>query len=319
MDTLRKLISIIVPVFNEENNIGLIHQALTKTLLEIRDRYEYEILFVNDGSRDNSGLVIKDLARIDRRVRYLEFSRNFGKEVATTAGIHHARGHAVMMIDADLQHPPELIPEFIKKWEEGAEVIIGVRSSLRAKRLKKLGSVFFYKIINVIGENIHLTPFATDFSLLDRRVVKEFNRFTERSRMTRGLVNWLGFKRDFVYFDAPERADGKPGYGGWRLIGLAMNTFVAHSLFPLKLAGYLGVFIVLISGVLGFYILLGKYFFHWVFALSFSGPAQLAILIIFLVGIILSCLGLIALYIGGIHSEILNRPIYVIREKHNFE
>jgi len=319
MQNLRKLISIIIPVFNEEGNIPVIYQELLKVWGILWDKYDFEIIFVNDGSLDASAQAIRNIARQNRRVKYLEFSRNFGKEIATTAGLNYSRGYAVIMLDADLQHPPQLIPQFVAKWEEGNEIVIGVRNSVKSQKLKKIGSAFFYKIMNLIGDETKIMPFATDFSLLDRKVVNEFNRFSERNRMTRGLINWLGFCKDFIYFDAPERADGRAGYSNLKLVKLALSSFISHSLFPLKFAGYLGIFITLISGIIGFTILIGKYFFHNAFLSSFTNSAQLAILIIFLVGVILSCLGLIALYVGNIHSEVVGRPMYVIREKGNIE
>ena len=217
------------------------------------------------------------------------------------------------MIDADLQHPPALIPELIAKWQ-GAEVVIGVRRTNKGEGLvKKIGSRIFYKIINQIAD-VEIIPQATDFRLIDRQVIDEFNRFIEKNRMTRALIDWLGFRRDYIYFDAAPRSDGKARYGFWKLFNLAMNSFVSLSLLPLKLAGYLGVLITFFSGLLGLYILIGKYIFHWNYASSFSGPAQLAILIIFLVGIILVSLGLMALYIANIHGEVARRPLYVIRK-----
>ncbi|HTW96951.1 MAG TPA: glycosyltransferase family 2 protein, partial [Candidatus Methylomirabilis sp.] len=294
----KKLISLLVPVYNEEKNIKLFYQTLAAVLARVID-FDWEIIFVNDGSTDQSAEIIERLIGADQRIKYLEFSRNFGKELATTAGLNNANGAAAIMIDADLQHPVELIPELIAKWQNGAEVVIGVRNTNRgAGLIKKIGSNLFYKIINRIAD-IKITPQATDFRLLDRAVIDEFNRFTENNRMTRALIDWLGFKREYVYFDANERADGRAKYGFWKLCKLAVSSFISLSLLPLKLAGYLGVAIVFFSGLLGLYVLLGKYFFHLAFASSFSGTAQLGILIIFLVGIILMSLGLIALYIAN--------------------
>jgi len=160
-----------------------------------------------------------------------------------------------------------------------------------------------------------MVPNATDFRLLDRQVIDAFNKFAEKNRLTRALIAWLGFKRDYIYFEAHERADGIAGYNIKKLISLAMNSFISLSLFPLKLAGYLGVFIILTVGPFGLYVLIGKYLANWAFASEFSGPAQLALLITFLIGIVLCSLGLVALYIAHIHSEVLDRPLYVIRKR----
>jgi polyisoprenyl-phosphate glycosyltransferase len=309
-----KLISIIVPLYNEEKNISLLYGAITDLWAKkMSSLYDLEIVFVNDGSRDGSSAEVEKLAVSDGRVRLIEFSRNFGKEVATSAGLQHAQGDAAIMIDADLQHPVAVMPELIAKWEAGADMVIGVRTRTKGNDLlRKLGSGLFYRILNQIGE-VQIVPNATDYRIIDRCVLDEFNRFTERGRITRGLLDWLGFTKDYVYFEADERHHGQPAYNKLKLLKLAMSTFVAHSLLPLKLAGYLGLFIVLTSGPLGAFIFVVKYFMGNF--LNFSGPAILAVINLFLVGITLSSLGIIALYIGQIHSEVTNRPLYVIKKK----
>lgn len=310
-----KTVSIIVPAYNEEKNIPLLYVELQKVFTLMNEKYLFETVFVNDGSKDATCAKMKELAEKYSEVKFIDFSRNFGKEIATTAGINNCKGDACIMIDADLQHPINLIPEFISRWEKGFEVVVGVRKKNKSDSLlKKIGSALFYKIINRIAE-IQVVPNATDFRLLDRKVINEFNRFSETDRMTRALIDWLGFKRDLVYFDANERMYGKASYSFWKLVGLAMNSFVSLSLLPLRLAGYLGTAITLISGISGLYILLGKYFFHTVFASTFSDAENLAIFIVFLVGIILMSIGLIALYVANIHREVIKRPMYIIREK----
>lgn len=317
-DPNKKLISFIIPVFNEEEGIPLLMAEFNNVFADLPN-YQSEFLFVNDGSADNSGAVIKNLVLNNPAIKYIEFSRNFGKEIATTAGFQYATGEAVFMIDADLQHPPKLIPEFLKKWEAGAEVIIGIKTGNKGHNfIQRFCSYCFYKTINTVA-SIKIIPHASDFRLLDRKVVNEFNRFTEKSRMTRALINWLGFRRDFVYFEAEKRIKGRANYSLMKLCYLAVNSFVSLSLIPLKFAGYLGCFIICSSGILGLYVLFGKYVFHLPFASGFTGMAGLAILLIFLVGIILSGLGLIALYVANIHGEVISRPLYVIREKKNLE
>jgi polyisoprenyl-phosphate glycosyltransferase len=306
-----KSISIIIPVYNEEKNIPLIYDGLKRVLQRIN--YEHEIIYVNDGSQDNSNKELQKLSLVDHNVKVLEFSRNFGKEIATTAGINNCRGDACILIDADLQHPPELIYEFLAKWKQGAEIVIGVREKNSNEFLiKKIGAYFFYKIINLISAT-KIIPNATDFRLLDKRVIIEFNKFTEKSRITRGLIDWLGFKREYIYFNAPQRINGKTNYSFIKLCKLALNSFVSMSLFPLKFAGYLGILITIGAGLMGLFIFIEKYILNDPWRLNFSGPAILAIIILFLVGIILCCLGLIALYIANIHNEVTNRPIYIIR------
>ncbi len=310
-----KSISTVIPAYNEEENILPIYEALKKVFIPLENSYDLKILFVNDGSSDNTICEIEKLAERDQNVKYIDFSRNFGKELATTAGINSCTTDACIIIDADLQHPVELIPEFIISWEKGNEVVIGIRNKSKSDGLvKKIGSSVFYKIINKISE-IEIVPNATDFRLLDRVVIDEFKKCTEVNRMTRALIDWLGFKRDFIYFDANERLHGVASYSIWKLFNLAMNSFISLSLVPLKLASYLGAFIAIFSGVLGLYILIGKYLLHVHFALTFSDAENLAILIVFLVGIILISIGLIASYVANIHGEVVNRPLYVIRKK----
>jgi dolichol-phosphate mannosyltransferase len=308
-----KLISIIIPAYNEEKNIKPIYDALQGIIKSCSRDYIFEILFVNDGSLDNTIGEIEKLCKIDQSIEYLDFSRNFGKEIATTAGINMCKGDACIMIDSDLQHPVELIPDFIAQWEKGFDVVVGIRNSNKSDSfLKKIGSKFFYKIINKIAE-IEIVPNSTDFRLLDRIVIEEFKKFKEAERMTRALIDWLGFRRTYIYFDANPRLNGTASYSFWKLLKLALNSFISLSLFPLKIAGYLGVTITLFSGMAGLYILIGKYFLRASFASTFSDSENLAILLVFLVGIILMSVGLLALYVANIHGEVIRRPLFIIR------
>ena len=304
-------ISIIVPVYNEEEAVIPFLKELNKHL--IYPDTTFEVIFVNDGSTDGSQAKLDEIARDDARVHLISFSRNFGKEAATTAGIHSATGDAVICIDADLQHPPHFIPEFIAKWNEGTEVVIGVRTNNASNSLfKRLCSSLYYKLINSISET-EIVPKATDFRLIDRVVVDAFKELSEHNRMTRSLIDWLGFKRGYVYFSAPERIHGEASYSTWKLIKLAAESFISHSLIPLRLAGYLGITITIFSGLLGVVMFID----HFVQPLgfNFSGPAILATIILFLVGIVLISLGLFSFYIGQIYRETQNRPLYVIRKK----
>lgn len=311
----KKLISIVIPVYNEEKNIPLVYAELKRILNSVD--YDFEIIFVNDGSTDHSQAELNRISENDKNVKIIEFTRNFGKEAATTAGISICMGSACILLDADLQHPVELIPEILAKWEKGAEVVVGVRNKNRGEGLiKKIGSYLFYLTINKIAET-EITPRATDYRLLDKLVIEEFRRLTEKNRMTRALIDWLGFRRDYVYFNANERKYGEPGYRYFKLVKLALSSYVAHSLFPLKLAGYLGIFITCFSGILGLLVFTDKFFLKDPWKLNFSGPAMLAVAILFLVGVILICLGLIALYVGNIHVEVINRPMYVIKKRIN--
>lgn len=302
-------------MYNEAENIRPIYDALKKTLAKIP--YELELLFVNDGSSDQTSDSLKELSEEDSRVRPVEFARNFGKEIALTAGLHHAKGDAAIMIDADLQHPPELIPKFIRKWEKGAEVVIGVRKDYKTSIFKKLSSGLFYKFMNATAET-DLVPNATDFRLVDKQVMEAFKQFTERNRITRGLFDWLGFKREFVYFETGDRQNGVATYSLKKLIKLANDSLTGHSIFPLKLAGYIGFLIMVVSLPLAVFVFVNRYIYdNNLFGVSFSGSAILAVISLFMSGIILVCLGLTALYIAHIHQEVLNRPLYVVRPATN--
>ena len=313
-----KLISIVVPVYNEEKNISLIYRELLNVWTKLKDRYGYEIVFIDDGSEDKSPEILEGLADKNGNVKYIQFSRNFGKEIAVSAGLRYAVGQATISIDADLQHPPEFIPEFLNKWEKGAEIVIGTREKYDTVGVcRKICNFFFYKFQNRISE-IKLFSGETDYRLLDGKVVREFNKFTEKGRITRGLIDWLGFKKDYVYFPAGERKNSKPGYSFLKLSKLALESILSHSLFPLKLCGYLGVVITLFSGIFGLIIFIQKYVLKTSWGLGVTGIASLAVLILFLVGVILSVLGIIALYIANIQKEVINRPLYIIKKKKNF-
>lgn len=317
---MSKLISIIIPVYNEEKNIRLIYSELSRVFGSLKTgEYDFEIIFVNDGSKDETEEEIFKIINCQSvghsKTKLIDLSRNFGKEIAITAGLNHCAGDAAITIDVDLQHPPNLIPEFLSLWKKGVKVVIGIRKSTKGEGLiKKLGGKIFYGLINKISET-KIIPNATDFRLLDRKVINAFNEFTEKNRMVRGLVDWLGFRREYIYFSAPGREGGKPTYSFPKLLSLALTGFISFSLTPLKIAGYLGIIITFISGALGFFIIFEKYIFSDPLNLAISGTAILAVMIMFLVGIILICLGLLALYVAQIYQEVQNRPLYVVRKK----
>jgi dolichol-phosphate mannosyltransferase len=308
----KKTLSIVVPVYNEEQNIPLLYAELQK-VLESLSNYDYEIVFVNDGSRDHSQHAIDSLAKADPTVRAVEFSRNFGKEAATTAGIREAVGDAVICIDADLQHPPELLPTLVAKWEEGFDVVIGVRSSNQKEGfVKKYGSKLYYGLMSRISETEMLQG-ETDYRLLDRAVADVFGKLSERGRMTRSLINWLGFRRVVVPFHANARLHGTAQYSFVKLFRLAIVSISSNSLFPLRVAGYLGLIITGFSFLLGVAVFTERYVFRDGLSWHVSGSAQLSIINVFLIGVVLMALGIIALYIGRINEEVSHRPLYIIR------
>ncbi len=307
-----KTLSVILPAFNEEKNIDKIYSQLIKQGSSIEENLE--IIFINDGSSDATREVIKSLTKSNKNVVALNFSRNFGKEIAVTAGINNCSGDAAIIMDCDGQHPADKIPEFIKLWKEGNKVVVGVRKSNSGEGIvKRAGSKYFYMVMSKIAK-VNIIPGSTDFRLIDREVIEEFNRFTERNRITRGLIDWMGYRRDYVYFDANARIDGEAGYTFRPLLKLAMNSFVSLSLFPLKLSGYLGILITTIATLIGLFILIENYLLGDPMGLNISGSASLAVMIIFLVGILLMSQGLVSLYIAHIYDEVTNRPIYIIEK-----
>jgi dolichol-phosphate mannosyltransferase len=312
------VISIVTPVYNESENIPHFYQEISKIFRKIS--HPYELIFVDDGSADDSSHVVKSLKKVKQPddnnvIRLITLSRNFGKEIATTAGIEAATGKAVIVLDADLQHPINKIPKFIEKWEDGCDVVVGVRATDgHDDPIKKLGSNMFYKIMNKISDT-RIEPHSTDFRLLDRKVVSEFRKFTERERITRGLIDWLGYKRGYVRFKTRERLHGTPSYTTAKLFRLAFTSFTSHSLFPLKLTGYAGIFLMGFFGPLGLFTYIEVFLLKDPMGLQVTGTAMLGILVIFAIGIVLTSQGLMALYIANIHKEVSNRPLYVISEK----
>lgn len=278
--------------------------------------YRYELLFIDDGSSDGTAAVVGKLrpSRRDVNTQLLELSRNFGKEIAVTAGLRMATGDAAVIIDADLQHPPKVIVAFIAAWQAGADVVIGVRTNTKdyAPLFKRLGSKIFYLVINKLSA-VEIMARATDFRLLDRVVINEFNRLTEHDRISRGLIDWLGFSREYIEFMPAARTNGQASYSLGRLSVLFLNSVVGMSLAPLKFAGYLGLIITSFFGLLGALIALEMFGLNDPLNLNIGNSIDLAVLIIFLIGIVLMALGLVSFYIATIHTEVTNRPLYVVR------
>lgn len=302
-------LSVVVPAYNEQDNIALIHNQLHDVLDGL---ITFEIVFINDGSRDKTLSMLQALAKKDNRVRVVSFSRNFGKELATSAGIHYAKGDAIIMVDADGQFPTELIPEFIKKWRAGAQIVTGVRlTNQKEGFIKRYGSRMFYTLMSSMAGG-KLTPGATDFRLIDRVVQQEFFRFSERSRVTRGLLDWVGFKEEFIEFHAKPRMAGEAGYKISKLVKLALNSFVSLSLAPLYFSGWAGIIITPLAFLIGLFILIEQVLLNDPLGLNITGTAMLGVLILFFMGILLISQGLIALYISHIHTETQNRPLYII-------
>ena len=307
------LISIVIPVYCEENNIQKLYHQLEMVTSKL-NQYAWEYIFVNDGSHDTSYQALKELALLDKKVKVIDLSRNFGKEIALTAGIEAAAGDAVITMDADLQHPPDLIPNFLNRWEKGVEIVSTIREQIVHPLWRRISSHIYYWLMKRVSQ-IDMISQTSDYRLLDRKVVDVFTRLTEKERFFRGLIDWMGFRKEHIEFSAPARLEGDPGYSFIKLLRLATSSFIAFSLFPLKLAGYLGIFITLIS----FPLLIIILFSSFILRSPFFSPISIVIVAnTFLSGVMLICLGLIALYIGIIHNEVINRPLYLVREKINF-
>lgn len=311
-----KKIAIIVPVYREALNLELLYQRLEAVTKDLQE-YKWEYILVNDGSPDASLEVLHQLANQDQKFKVLDLSRNFGKEIALTAGVHEAKSvDAIICMDADLQHPPELIPKLVQEWQQGAEIVATIRTSIEKQPLlRRIGSHVYYFLMSKIS-GLEMVSQTTDFRLYDKKVVDAFCLATERERMFRGIMDWLGFRKVYVEFRADARNDGAAGYSYVKLYHLAVNSITSFSLWPLRLTGYLGVTITTVSGLLLTW-MLGRYIFG-----TKAEYTPLSIVVVantFLIGIVLIAIGLVALYIGTIHTEVVNRPLYIVREKINFE
>lgn len=303
------LISIVIPVFNEQECLEALFARLRVVEQSLEDTFEY--ILVDDGSRDRSREIIRELAKTNASLRYIFFSRNFGHEAATTAGIDHAAGDAVVIIDADLQDPPELIPELIAKWREGFQVVYAQRRRRAGESLgKRLTSWLFYRILRWLS-GMDLPKDTGDFRLMDKCVVRQFRRCRERSRFVRGLVSWTGFRDVAVMYDRDARHGGETKYNVFKLMALALDAAVGFSNVPLRLALYAGlitcVFALLMIGIE----VVQRVFWD----VPFKGYALLVISVYFFGGFTLMLLGLLGEYIGRAYRETQNRPIYIPMEK----
>ncbi len=300
-----------MPVYCEENSLVSLISRLDKVVNQLPD-YRWKFVLVNDGSTDNSLSILRDIASLDDRVLVIDLSRNFGKEIALSAGVNETDSDAIICLDADLQHPPELIPRLIEKWENGAEIVETNRLSIdKQPMIRQLGSHLFYWVMNKISD-VQMSSQTTDYRLFDKKVVDVFKQFTERERMFRGIFDWMGFHKAVVDFHADAREMGVAGYSYRKLFGLATNAITSFSLVPLKLAGYLGLLISVFSTLLLVWMLITRVFFD---ANMFTPLAFFVVGNTLLIGIVLIAIGLVALYIGNIHTEVMNRPLYIIRER----
>ena len=307
-------IAVIVPAFNESQNLKPFFDELNQHLEQL-DSYFWEIFFVDDGSTDNSWEVIEDLARFDPRIKGVSLSRNFGKEIALTAGVE-AVGNvdAVICIDADLQHPPSLIGELVAQWEKGLPCGRHEKEyAIQYSWMRKLGAKLFYFMLNRYSD-LKTQAKVTDFRLLDKEVLKVLRTFEERTRFFRGIIDWMGFKKTFVTFSSPARVNGNSAFNFRELVNLAVNSFTSFSLLPLRITGWLGILVLTLSLSVLFYMIVTQFAFSAIYT-------PLAYFVVFntlLFGVVLAALGMIALYIGHIHTEVVRRPLYIVQERIGF-
>ncbi len=301
--------SVIIPIYNEELNIPNLLTRL-RPVVE-KTGMSYELLFVNDGSRDRSLQLIKALAQADSHVRYIDFSRNFGHQVAVTAGIDHSKGNIIAIIDADLQDPPELIEKMIALIKQGNEVVYAKRRSRKDKNvLKKAAYKTFYRLLAKIS-NVEVPLDTGDFRVMTRKVAEVLKNMPEQHKFLRGQIAWLGFKQTFVEYDRDARAAGEPGYTYKKLFKLAFDGITGFSNVPLRIATIMGFVVSGISLALIVYALAGYFFFKSEMP---KGWASLMIAVSFIGGVQLLCLGIIGEYISRLQTDIRKRPLYIVNE-----
>lgn len=306
----KPLYSIIVSVYNEETVLPLFHQEVSAVMDSLSETADFELLFVNDGSSDNSRQVLHQLTEKDPRVRVIHFSRNFGHEAAMLAGLDHCRGEAAICMDSDLQHPPTLLPQMFELYRQGKDVITMMRTD-RADggASKRLSSKLFYRIINRMSD-AQLQPNASDFFLVSRKVIDILKTdYRERTRFLRGIIQNIGFEKDSINYEAPSRAAGKSKYSLWKLLKFSFTAIASFSKTPLKIGIYAGMTFVLLSIILIIYSVI-----MWIVDTPVSGYTTLVIFLSAFAGIQLFVTGAIGYYIGFIFDEVKQRPLYIIED-----
>jgi dolichol-phosphate mannosyltransferase len=302
-------LSVIIPVFNEEANIVRIFERLESAIatLGIKD---YEYLFINDGSKDNSAMRVRELSAGDPRIRYINFSRNFGHQVAVTAGIDHCSGERVVIIDGDLQDPPELIPDLYRRMDEGFDVVYAKRIIRKGEGpFKKITASLFYRILSRIT-SIDIPVDTGDFRIINRKVVDVLKQMPEQQKFIRGQISWIGFRQGFVEFERDGRESGRSGYSIRKMLRLALDGITSFSNFPLKFATIAGF---LVSGI-SFLLMLYALYSRFITRDYEPGWASLMLTILFIGGIQLIGIGIIGEYISRISENVRNRPLYIISD-----
>jgi len=300
--------SLVIPVYNEEANLQELNSEIKQVMSKLNE--SYEVIYINDGSRDHSLLVLRDLVKKDKNVKFLSFSRNFGHQAALTAGLDHAKGQAIISMDSDLQDPPQLLPEMIEKWKQGYEIVYARRKRRHDSFFKKYTALAYYRLLNKFSE-VKIPRNVGDFRLIDRKVLDELKGMREKARYLRGMVAWLGFRFTFVDFDRPERKNGKTNYTLTKMARLAMNGILNFSLLPLKLGLFMGLASIFVGIIFLIYMIIDILLNSTIYQLY----KWLAVILLIFAGIQFMFLWIIGEYIGRIHNETKDRPLYVIREK----
>lgn len=303
-------VSIVVPAFNEQENIPLFIDAISKSLHGIES--DYEIIFVNDGSTDDSLKLLRGLATEDKRVKYISFSRNFGQQAAITAGIDHAGGDAIITMDADLQDPPQLIPEMLNAWKAGNDVVLMRRTRRHEGFFKRNTARMYYKLLNNFSD--HKFPGNVgDFRLIDKKVAEVLKGLKEKSRYLRGMICWMGFPHTVIDYDRPNRTKGKTGFSLLKMVRLGMSGILNFSLLPLRLGLVAGVAIIIVGFLFLFYII-GDILINDVY---YEIHKWLGVTTFIFTGFLFVLVWILGEYIGKIYDEVKNRPLYLISEKGN--
>lgn len=304
-----KKVTLLIPCYNEENSLPALEKALNE-LMNANSSYVWEILFVNDGSKDQTLQLIKDMRDSDKRICYVDLSRNFGKENAMLAGFDYANGDCMVIMDADLQHPPSVIPEMLRKWEEGYDDVYGKRITRGQEPwLRKKLSLLFYKVLQK-SARYDILQNVGDFRLLDRKCIEELKKIREVERYTKGMFAWIGFRKAFVEFETQDRVAGESHMGLLPLLRLAINGITSFTVAPLKIATFLGFFSSIIAFVYMIYIFIKAF----LYGDAVAGYPTIVILILFFGGIQLITLGIIGEYLGKVFNETKNRPVYIAQE-----
>ncbi|MBR2137185.1 MAG: glycosyltransferase [Alphaproteobacteria bacterium] len=303
-----KLISIVVSAYNEQDNVGELYKQLQKNMANVTGA-DYELVFVDDGSTDNTLANCKKLQKKDKRVKIVQLKRNFGHEIAMTAGMDYAKGDAVIFMDADLQHPPVYVPQMIKLWQEGNEIVLTKRvDNKETSKLYKWCAKTFYYVLNALSDTAVMES-APDFRLIDRKYVDFLKGFNEQDRLFRGLLSWImpHDKVAIIDFTAPERFSGMSKYNFIKSLKLAVNSILQFSVLPLRLATVIGLFGAIFALLMGIYVFVEHFFLHN----PTPGYATIMVTVVFLGAVQLICLGIIGEYIGKIHMEVKKRPLYM--------